>query len=118
MRADVRDLHGSVASQNASGQQCAPTAFVTRLRDLEDEVRCLAAQRAREQSLSLEAADLGHRALRTPVLLADPEQHRVCESEGVIEHQPLDLAVRSASPVAAGEKGPTDLYLAAFMLVV
>ncbi|MGH6739964.1 MAG: hypothetical protein ACREDY_13210 [Bradyrhizobium sp.] len=37
------------------------------------------------------------------ISLADPEDHGVDESEGVIEHQALDLAVGDPTPMRADE---------------
>src|ERR1700742_3008354 len=102
---------------DGSRHQRAPTLPVAALRDVEDEIRPVARQFAGEQSFPLDATDLGHRALRAPVFLADPEHHGVDESEGMIEHQPLDLAVGGAAPMAADDKSPADLDLAAFGLI-
>ena len=57
------------------------------------------------------AADFLHRALRTPVLRADPKDDRVDETECMVEHQALDLTVRAAAPMSGGDEGPTDLDL-------
>src|ERR1700730_1502628 len=99
---------------NPSANERPATLLVSPLRNLENEIRRFARQFAREQSLALDAADLGHRALRAPVVLADPEHDRVDEGEGMIEHQPLHFAIGAAAPVAADDEGPADLDLAAF----
>jgi hypothetical protein len=65
-----------------------------------------------EQAVSQHAADLLHRALRAPIGLADPEAHGIDEGEGMVEHQPLHLAVNDPAPMAAGDKRPADFDLA------
>src|SRR5882724_5835341 len=97
----------------ASRQQRSPSSLVTALGDLEDEILRLAAQLPGQQPLAPDAADFGHRALRAPIVLADPEDRGVGEGEGVVEHQALDLAVGRAAPVAAGDERPADLDFAA-----
>src|SRR5262249_56288619 len=52
------------------------------------------------------------------ILFADPEHHGVDEAEGMVEHQPLHLAIGGAAPMAAGQKGPADLDFALGWLVV
>src|SRR3977135_3079207 len=79
------------------------TLLILPLRNFENERRPVAGQFADEQSAALDAADLGHRALRAPVLVADPEHHGIEEGKGVVEHQPLDLAAGAAHPRPAGE---------------
>src|SRR6266568_9315068 len=93
------------------------TFLILPLRNLENEIRPVAGQFADEQSPALDAADLGHGALRAPVLVADPEHDGVDEGKGVIEHQALDLAVGAAAPMAAGDERPADLDLAEFRLM-
>src|SRR3977135_2396057 len=88
------------------------TLLIHPLRNFENEIRPVAGQFAHEQAAALDAADLGHRALRAPVLVADPEHDGVAEGEGVVEHQTLDLAVGAAAPMAARQKRPADLDLA------
>src|ERR1700761_6285329 len=88
--------------------QPRPSALpIPSLRNLENIMPDVARQLARQQrALAPDAADLGHRALRAPVFLADPEHHGVDEGEGMVEHQALDLAVRGAAPMAARDEGP------------
>src|SRR5689334_3071075 len=97
--------------------QLPSAVLIAALRDLEDHVPPVAGEFSGEQALAEHAADLFHRALRAPVGLADPEDHGVDEGEGVVEHQPLDLAVDGPAPMAAGDKGPADLDLADVGLV-
>src|SRR6185503_8389080 len=66
-------------------------------------------ERARLQLGSPRGADLLHRALRTPIGFADPEQHRIDECERMVQHQSLDLEIVAAAPIGACEKGPADL---------
>src|ERR1700722_9488678 len=88
--------------------QRAAAAEIAALADFEDDVRRCARQLAGKQTLALDAADLGHRALRAPVFLADPEDGGVEEGEGVIEHQPFDLTVGFPAPRTAGNESPAD----------
>src|ERR1700681_4963653 len=81
-----------------STYQIPPAPLVPALRDLENEIRPVAGQLPGEQALALDAADLGHRALRAPVLVANPEHDGVDESKGVVEHQALYLAVDATAP--------------------
>src|SRR5882672_2242426 len=101
----------------ASREQRSASSLVTALRDLEDEILHRAAQLPGQQPFALDAADLGHRTLRAPIVLADPEDRGVGEGEGVVEHQALDLAVGRAAPMAAGDERPADLDFAALGLV-
>src|SRR5579871_5456359 len=101
-----------------SVQQPTAAGLIAIPGDLEDDIGPVAAQRAREQPVALDAADLDHRTERTPIGLADPEHHGADEIEGVIEHQPLDLAITSAAPVRAREKSPADFDLADVGLVL
>src|ERR1700728_2903522 len=119
-------IHGDRAASSGVGvmtafydsrQQRAASRFIAALCDFENKIRLIAGDRAGEQALAFDPADLGHRALRTPVLVADPEHDRVDESEGVVEHHALDLAVGAAAPMAAGEEGPADLDFADLGLV-
>src|SRR6202043_3357746 len=64
-----------------------------------------------------DAADLGHRALRAPVGVGDPEDRGIDEAEGMIEHQPLDFAVGGAAPMRADNKSPADLDFAELRLI-
>src|SRR6185437_7641581 len=72
---------------------------------------------AGEEFFAPDAADLGHGALRAPVFIADPEHHGIDKAKGMVEHQALDLAVGGAAPMAANDKGPADLDLAALGLM-
>jgi hypothetical protein len=106
------------ASHNPElAHQRPATVLIPALADLEDDVRRGAGGLPGKKPVTLEAADLGHRALRAPVVFADPEDHGIDESEGVIEHQPLDLAVGRAAPMAAYDKRPADLDLAALAVM-
>src|SRR5580765_8629840 len=58
-------------------------------------------------------AQLLDRAARAQVVLADHEDHAVHEAEGVVDHEPLHLAVGLAPPAIATEERPADLDLAA-----
>src|SRR5579863_7426291 len=106
-----RSNRNPVADQGALHQQRPPAILVALLGDLENKIRPVAGDFAREEPVALDPANLGHRALRTPVLVTDPEDDGVNESKGMIEHQALDLAVRSSAPMTARQKGPSDLDL-------
>src|SRR5215213_9150936 len=53
-----------------------------------------------------------HRPLRANVVRADHEDDALHEAEGVLQHEPLHLAVVAPAPVRSGEEGPADLDLA------
>src|SRR5260221_9355658 len=100
-----------------STYQIAPAPPLPLLRDLENEIRPVTGQFAGKQSLALDASDLGHGALRAPVLIADPEHDGVDKRKGVVEHQALHFAVAATTPMAAGEKRPADLDLTQLRLI-
>src|SRR3954470_14152524 len=97
--------------------QLPAALLVLPLRNLENEIRPVSRQLTHEQAPALHTADLGHGALRAPVLVPDPEDDGVDEGESVVEHQPLDRAFGAAAPRAAGQKRPADLDLAQFRLM-
>src|SRR5205809_8083839 len=68
--------------------QRTPALPIPFLGNLEDEIRPLAGQRPGEQTLALDAAELGHYALRAPVLSAEPD-HGVDAGGGEGGHEPL-----------------------------
>src|ERR1700722_17357077 len=99
----------SKCGRQGSTHQCLAALPIPVLRNLENEIRLVAGNVAGQQPLAFDAADLGHGALRAPVPVADPEDHGIDEGEGVVEHQPLDLAIGAAAPVAADDESPADL---------
>src|ERR1700722_9220190 len=107
----------SKCGRQGSTHQCLAALPIPVLRNLENEIRLVAGNLAGQQPLAFNAADLGHGALRAPVLVADPEDHGIDEAEGVVEHQPLDLAIGRAAPVAADNKSPADLDFAALGVI-
>src|ERR1700759_95130 len=84
-----------------SHHQRAAAVLIAAFGDLENVVWMVAGKLALEQAFALDAAYLGHRALRAPILMADPEHHGVEEREGLVEHQALHLAVHRPTPMTA-----------------
>ena len=100
-----------------SGHQRPAAPLVLFLANLKYEIRRRAGRLPGEQPAAFDAADLGHRALGTPVLLADPEDDGIDEAEGVIEHQAFDFAVGRATPMAANDEGSADLDFTPFRVM-
>src|ERR1700721_1305129 len=112
VREESFGTHNCLRVIHSSLDQRAAASLITALADFEDDMRGCAGRFTGKEPGAPDAADLGHRALGAPVLLADPENHGIDEREGVIEHQPLDFAIGRAAPMAAGDEGPADLDFA------
>src|SRR4051812_18864956 len=56
------------------------------------------------------SADFFESLLRPKVLFADNKKHAIDKSEGVIEHELLQLAIVGSAPEFALQKSPPDLH--------
>jgi hypothetical protein len=100
-----------------SGNQQPAALLIPIPADFKNDVRRCAGQLPGEKPVAQNAADLFHRALGAPVLLAHSEDDGIDERKGVIEHQALDFAIGRSAPMAAGNEGPADLDFAKLSII-